>query len=474
MKMRLDRCTRAPYAVSQRGRTDTGWAPAGATSPQGQFSPRILRHHHLLRPNGQPVHQTLDGGYAPSPAPFRRCALGAPMPLGHLPSHREEGRHREGVCPRCCGLDVQKKTVVACLLSTEPGQAVRNEGRNEGRTFPTRSADLLDLADWRPDPGCTQVAMESTGVSWYWRPISHRLADAFTVLVVNAQHRKAVPGRTTDGAEGEWIADLLRQGLLRASFIPPRPPRDLRELTRSRTALRDERVAEGNRLQKTWEGATSKLASVVSDSTGKSGHEMRRALGAGTTEAASMAQWARGVLRQKIPQVQRALAGQFSAHHRFLLAQQVAPSDALDRLMEQVGEEIAPRRDPHAAGPPRGGAAAVADAARRRPAHCRGHLGRDRQRYEPLSQCGPPRLLGRPGSGQPGECGQAAEWAYPHRQPVGARGLGRGRAGGRTDETSHLQRGAVSSSGRTTGSQTRGGGGGAFAGDHDRPHVAAA
>ncbi len=136
--------------------------------------------------------------------------------------------------------------------------------------------------------------------------------------------------------------------MLQASFIPPRPQRELRELTRSRTSLRYERVAEVNRLQKTLGGANIKLASVVSASTGKSGHDMLRALVAGTTEAASMAQLARGVLRQKIPQLQRALAGQFSSHHRFLVAQQLAHSDALDLLMEQVGEAIATRLDTQA------------------------------------------------------------------------------------------------------------------------------
>lgn len=249
----------------------------------------------------------------------------------------------EVMYPRCCGLDVHKKTVVACLLVTEPAQPVRKAVR----TFPTMSADLLALADWLQDQGCTHVAMESTGV--YWRPIYNLLEDAFTVLVVNAQHIKAVPGRKTDVADSEWIADLLRHGLLRASFIPPRPQRELRELTRYRTALRYERVAEVNRLQKILEGANIKLASVVSDITGKSGHEMLLALVAGTTEAASMAQLARGVLREKIPQLERALVGQFHAHHRFLVAQQLAHIDFLDLLIERVGAEIATRLQADAA-----------------------------------------------------------------------------------------------------------------------------
>jgi transposase len=243
----------------------------------------------------------------------------------------------EVLYPRCCGLDVHKKTVVACVLLTEVGKAVRKAVR----TFPTMSADLLGVADWLRECGCTHVAMESTGV--YWRPIYNVLEDEFTLLVVNAQHIKAVPGRKTDVADSEWIADLLRHGLLRASFIPPRPQRELRELTRYRTSLRYERVAEVNRLQKILEGANSKLASVVSAITGKSGHAMLLALVAGTTDGAAMAQLARGTLRGKIPQLERALAGQFSAHQRFLVAHQLAHIDALDHLMDEMSEEITAR-----------------------------------------------------------------------------------------------------------------------------------
>jgi transposase len=253
-----------------------------------------------------------------------------------------EGSAMEVLYPRCCGLDVHKKTVVACVLITEAGKAIRKEVR----TFPTMSADQLGLADWLRECGCTHVAMESTGVSW--RPIYNLLEDDFTLLVVNAQHSKAVPGRKTDVADSEWIADLLRHGLLRASFIPPRPQRELRDLTRYRTSLRYERVAEVNRLQKILEGANIKLASVVSDITGKSGHAILLALVAGTTDAAALAQLAYGTLRGKMPQLERALAGQFSAHQRFLVAHQLAHIDALDQLMDQLSAEITARLAPAA------------------------------------------------------------------------------------------------------------------------------
>jgi transposase len=170
--------------------------------------------------------------------------------------------------PRCCGLDVHKKTVVACLLVAWPGRAPTKELR----TFSTMTPDLLALADWLGDAGCTHVAMESTGV--YWKPIYNLLEDLFAVLVVNAQHIKAVPGRKTDVRDAEWIAELLQHGLLRGSYIPERPQRELRELTRYRTSLRHERVAEVNRLQKTLEGANIKLATVASDITGRSGRDM--------------------------------------------------------------------------------------------------------------------------------------------------------------------------------------------------------
>ncbi|MGZ3676773.1 MAG: IS110 family RNA-guided transposase [Ktedonobacterales bacterium] len=246
----------------------------------------------------------------------------------------------EVVHPRCCGIDVHKQLVVACLLcSTAEGTPSK-----EVRTFGTMTVDLLRLLDWLVVAGCTHVAMESTGV--YWKPLYNLMEGSLDVLVVNARHMKNVPGRKTDMRDAEWIADLLRHGLLQPSFIPDRSQRELRELTRYRTTLVRERAAEVNRLQKVLEGANIKLASVVTEITGASGHDILVALVAGHTQATELAQLARGRLREKIPALEQALAGQFQAHQRFLVAQQLVHIDFLDGLIERVSAEIAERMRP--------------------------------------------------------------------------------------------------------------------------------
>src|SRR5689334_19469822 len=174
--------------------------------------------------------------------------------------------------------------------------------------------ELQQLSGWLSEQGVTHIAMESTGS--YWKPIFNVLEESFELLLVNAQHLKAVPGRKTDVKDAEWIADLLRHGLLRPSFIPDRPQRELREVTRSRTTLIHERAHEVNRLQKVLEGANIKLSSVATDILGKSGRAILEALVGGTTDAAALAQWARGRLREKLPQLEQALAGPFSAPQR--------------------------------------------------------------------------------------------------------------------------------------------------------------
>jgi transposase len=241
---------------------------------------------------------------------------------------------------RCCGLDVHKMTVAACVLVPGPGGAPRKEVR----TFGTMTADLLALGDWLAGQGVTHVAMESTGV--YWKPVWNLLEDRFELLLVNAAHVKAVPGRKTDVRDCEWLADLLRHGLLRGSFVPDRPQRELRELTRYRTTLVRERTAEVNRLQKTLEGGNVKLAGVASDVLGASARAMLEQLVAGATDAAALAELAQGKLREKIPQLQRALVGKVGAHQRFLVAQHLAHVDFLDEQIARVGAEIAERLRP--------------------------------------------------------------------------------------------------------------------------------
>jgi len=244
------------------------------------------------------------------------------------------------VYERCCGLDVHKTSVVACLLiSRSAGEPVRTV-----RTFGTMTGDLLDLADWLAAAGCTHVAMESTGV--YWKPLWNLLEDSFELLLVNPRHIKAVPGRKTDVTDAEWIADLLRHGLLRASYVPNRPQRELRELTRYRTSLVRERTAAANRLQKTLEGANIKLASVATDILGKSGREILAALVAGETDGATLAQLAQGRLREKLPQLEQALVGCIGPHQRFLVAEHLAHIDFLEAAIDRVSAEIAERLRP--------------------------------------------------------------------------------------------------------------------------------
>jgi transposase len=243
---------------------------------------------------------------------------------------------------RCCGLDIHKKVVVACVIT--PG--ADGQPRKQIRTFGTMTADLEALAQWLRDQAVSHVAMEATGV--YWQPIYNLLEEAFTLLLANARHIKAVPGRKTDVKDCEWIADLLRHGLLRGSFVPDRAQRELRELARYRTTLVRERSSEVNRLQKTLEGANIKLAAVASDVLGVSGRQILDELVAGVTDAAALAALAQGRLRDKTDQLQRALAGRFGPHQRFLVAQQLAHIDELDTRIAAVSAEIAARLRPFA------------------------------------------------------------------------------------------------------------------------------
>jgi transposase len=244
------------------------------------------------------------------------------------------------VYPRCCGLDVHKRQVQACLLVTTPAGTVHQEQRS----FGTTTEDLLALLDWLLAAGCTCVAMESTGS--FWKPIFNLLEGQLEVLVVNAAHIKQVPGRKTDVRDAAWIAGLLRHGLLRPSFIPDRPQRELRDLTRYRMSLVDERSAEVNRLQKVLEDANLKVAGIATDILGKSGRQMLDLLAAGETDATVLAQCARGRMKEKIPQLEAALAGTVGEHHRWLLARQLAHIDYLDALLAELSEQIGQRLAP--------------------------------------------------------------------------------------------------------------------------------
>ncbi len=247
----------------------------------------------------------------------------------------------EVVHRRCCGLDVHKKSVVACVLLSDPS----GPPQREVRTFGTFTHEVLALADWLAEQEVTHIALESTGV--YWKPIWNLLEDRFALLLVNPRHIKAVPGRKTDVHDAEWLAELLRHGLLTPSFVPDRAQRELRELTRYRTSLINERSAAVNRLQKTLEGANIKLASVASDVLGVSSRQMLAAVVQGTTlEASALAELAHGQLRDKVPQLEQALSGRVGPHQRFLLAEQLAHIDALDASLERLSTEIAERMRP--------------------------------------------------------------------------------------------------------------------------------
>ena len=239
------------------------------------------------------------------------------------------------VYERCCGLDVHKQTVVACVLTPE---------FEETRTFGTMTQDLLALADWLTLHRVRHVAMESTGV--YWKPVYNLLEDTFTVLVVNARHMKAVPGRKTDVKDAEWIADLLKHGLVRGSFIPDRPQRELRELLRYRRSLVQERAREVNRIQKVLEGANIKLSSVVSDVVGVSGRAMLNALIQGTDDPQVLAELAQGKLRNKRDALASALQGLVGPHQRTLLQSQLGHLDYLDGAIARLDGEVASRTVP--------------------------------------------------------------------------------------------------------------------------------
>jgi len=246
------------------------------------------------------------------------------------------------VYQRCCGLDVHKRVIVACLLLLKPD----GELRSEIRKFGTMTKDLLELLDWLQQAGCTHVAMESTGV--YWKPIYNILEGQLEVIVVNAQHLKGVPGRKTDVLDAEWLAECFQLGLLKASFIPPAPVRELRDLTRYRTSLIRERARTANRLQKVLEDANIKLAAVVTDIQGVSAWAMLQAIVSGNTDPEALANLAKGLLRKKREQLVAALCGQVKPHHRFLIAEHLSQIEYLEEAIQRISAEVEERLRPFA------------------------------------------------------------------------------------------------------------------------------
>ncbi|HEX4208180.1 MAG TPA: IS110 family transposase [Ktedonobacteraceae bacterium] len=242
---------------------------------------------------------------------------------------------------RCAGIDIHKKMVVVTVLIT----ATNGQVQKFTRTFSTMTADLLALADWLDSLQVVQIAMESTGV--FWHPVYNLLEDGHTLLLVNPQHIKALPGRKTDVKDSEWLADLLRHGLVQASFVPPKPIRELRELTRYRKTLIQERAQEINRLQKVLEGANLKLAAVATNVLGKSGRNMLEAVVGGEQDAEILAELARGKLRAKLPALRQALDGRVQPHHRFLLERILAHIDFLEASIAQIQQEVGQRLSPY-------------------------------------------------------------------------------------------------------------------------------
>lgn len=249
----------------------------------------------------------------------------------------------ERLIERSAGLDVHKDSVVACVRVPD-GAGGR---RQERRRFKTTTAGLLVLRDWLRGFGVAVVGMESTGC--YWKPVYYLLEDEFECQLLNARHLRNVPGRKTDMGDAEWICQLVEHGLVRSSFVPPRPIRELRNLTRYRKAQIEERTREAQRLDKVLQDAGIKVSSVASDVLGVSGRSMLEALVRGTHDPELLAQLARGRLRQKLPALREALEGRFSAHHALLVGQILAHIDFLDETIESlssaIDEAIAPFAD---------------------------------------------------------------------------------------------------------------------------------
>lgn len=256
------------------------------------------------------------------------------FPMSILARPAKEEQAMDVIVKRCVGLDVHKKSVTACVRVLDEAGAVQQSVR----TFNTMTRQLLELADWLAQLGVTQVAMESTGV--LWKPIFNILEGQFSLLLVNAQHIKKVPGRKTDVTDSQWISQLLQYGLLSPSFVPERPQRELRDLTRQRAQFIGEKAREINRIHKVLEDANIKLGVVASDVMGVSGRAMLRALIQGEQTPRQIAELARRKLRGKIPQLEQSLEGHVNEHHRFLLGMHLEHVEYLEGLIERLSARI--------------------------------------------------------------------------------------------------------------------------------------
>ena len=243
--------------------------------------------------------------------------------------------------PRCCGLDVHKSSLTACILINESDRKERHV-----RRFGTMTGDVNELAAWLAAHGVGKLAMESTGV--YWKPIWNLLEDRFDLLLVNAQHIKAVPGRKTDIKDCEWIAELLQHGLLRGSLVPPEAVRELRDLNRNRAILVQQRATVSNRIEKVLEDANIKLASVASHVLGQSGRSMLQAMVDGTSDPTELAEMARAKLRNKIPELRQAFEGRFVERHRFQIEQLLDQLHFLDATVAEFEHKMEERNRPFA------------------------------------------------------------------------------------------------------------------------------
>lgn len=241
----------------------------------------------------------------------------------------------EAILECCAGLDVHKDSVEACIRRMSAGGKVEHEVRHWGTT----TRELVAMAEWLSCSGVTHVAMESTGV--YWKPIFNILEAQFEILLANAHHLKNVPGRKTDIRDCQWIAQLLQHGLLKGSFIPPRAQRELRDLTRQRTQLIDEGSRISNRIQKVLEDANVKLGSVASNVVGASGRLMLEAMVAGEDDPARLADLAQRRMRSKIPQLEQALYGKLTEHHRWMLQLLLDQLRTTEQFIARLDERIA-------------------------------------------------------------------------------------------------------------------------------------